>query len=288
MPRHAAVILAWAVLAVCGGKMFERTLEGQTTFSGDGSRLIADWANGGYAFGVFVPSAGPIADNNGNRLPAVYTAEAARALARNELLDYVFLNLERSYDVSAVDALVDGLSSASREERPTLLVRIPSIERDGEERTRQRIEEALTHGADGIVVPHIRNPDEARLAVSFFEDIDADVWSPANPDGRIISMLMIEDRGALLAAEEIANTPGYSLLACGIGSLGGDLGDRQAAEAGCLEVLSHATRLGLPSMMTANRQNLRQRIDQGYRGILLQMGDALGDLVRIGRETTGR
>ena len=137
-------------------------------------------------------------------------------------------------------------------------------------------------------MPHIRNPDEARLAVSFFEDIDADVWSPANPDGRIISMLMIEDRGALLAAEEIANTPGYSLLACGIGSLGGDLGDRQAAEAGCLEVLSHATRLGLPSMITANRQNLRQRIDQGYRGILLQMGDALGDLVRIGRETTGR
>ena len=55
--------------------------------------------------------------------------------------------------------------------------------------------------------------------MSFFEEAGADVWSPSNPDGTVIAMLMIEDPGALAAVAEIADVPGYSVLACGIGSL---------------------------------------------------------------------
>jgi len=288
MGRKFTMVLATIALAACGSDAEEGMPMATATFSGDGSALIADWADGGYAFGIFVPSAGPMRDEDGNRLPATYTPEAAAELAQNDLLDYLFLNLEGSYDVASVDALVEGLATVSRDERPTLLVRLPTIERDGEEVTRQRVEEALAHRADGVVLPHIRTPEEARLAVSFFEDIGADVWSPANPDGRIIAMLMIEDGGALAAAAEIAETPGYSVLACGIGSLGGDLGDRDAAEEGCMEVLGHANRLGMPSMMTASAEILQQRIDQGYRGILLQMGDDLQEIIMAGRAATGR
>ena len=60
-----------------------------------------------------------------------------------------------------------------------------------------------------------------------------DVWSTDNPKGEKLAMLMIEDPGALAQAAEFANLQGYSILACGIGSLTGALGgDRAQGEAG--------------------------------------------------------
>ena len=251
--------------------------------------LIELWASDVPAFGVFVPSEQSRVDADGNRLQPLYTIEGAERLARDPLLDFLFLNLEGAYDAAAVDTLVAGLATVSAEERPTLLVRIPPIERDGEQAARGRVHDALTRGADGIVLPHIRTPAEARVAVRFFEEAGADVWSPANPDGRIIAMLMIEDPGALETAQAIADTPGYSVLSCGIGSLTGTLdGDRAAGEAGAAVVLRHATRVGRPSMMTANRVNLAHRIDQGYLGLLFQMGDDTARTIRLGRGTAGR
>ena len=251
--------------------------------------LIELWANGVPAFGVFVPSEQPRRDADGNRLPPLYTREGAERLARNPLLDYLFLNLEGAYDPAAIDALVAGLATVDAKERPTLLVRIPPIERDGEQIARERVRDALARGAGGIVLPHIRSPAEARVAVRIFQEAGADVWSPAHPDGGIIAMLMIEDPGTLEAAQAIADTPGYSVLSCGIGSLTGALGgDREAGEAGAEVVLRHATRVGMPSMMTANRANMVSRIDQGYLGLLLQMGDDTAETIQTGRETAGR
>jgi 2-keto-3-deoxy-L-rhamnonate aldolase RhmA len=236
-----------------------------------------------------VPSAQPQRDADGDRLPPVYTREGAERLARDPLLDYLFLNLEGDYDATAVDALVAGLATVSPPERPALLVRIPSIERDGEQAARERVRDALGRGADGIVLPHVRNAEEARIAVRFFEEAEADVWSPANPDGRIIAMLMIEDPNALETAQAIADTPGYSMLSCGIGSLTAALGgDRDAGEAGADVVRHHAARVGLPSMMTANPANMLDRLNQGYRALLLQMGDETVDAIRLGRRMAGR
>src|SRR5690606_16937044 len=154
----------------------------------------------------------------GNRLPPLYTAEGARRLAQHEELDYLFLNLEGSYDSDAVRAMVEGLASAGAEngERPTLLVRVPTIEAAGEDATRQRVREIVALGADGVVIPHVRSPEEARIAVGFFEEAGADVWSPSNPNGSHIAMLMVEDKGAIAAVEEIVAIPGYSMLSCGI------------------------------------------------------------------------
>ena len=255
----------------------------------DATPLIALWASDAHAFGVFVPSEQPPQDADGNRLPPLYTIDGAERLARDPLLDYLFLNLEGDYDPAAVETLVAGLARISLAERPTLLVRIPSIERDGEQAARARVRDALTRGADGIVLPHVRTPEEARVAVRFFAEADADVWSPANPDGRVIAMLMIEDPGALETARAIADTPGYSVLSCGVGTLTGALdGDREAGEAGAEAVLGHAIRVGLPSMMTANRANMVHRIEQGYLGLLLQMGDDTAETIQLGRTTAGR
>ena len=266
---------------------------------------IGLWERDLAAFGVFVPpefaggggpgaAAGPGAEPGagagarGQRGPPRYTVEGGRELARNPLLDFVFLNLERSYDPAAVEAIATGLRSPGAVGRKTLLVRIPSIEQDGEEATRARVREALELGADGVVLPHVRNVAEARAAVSFFEDAGADVWSPANPDGTVIAMLMVEDPDAVAEAAAIADVPGYSVLACGIGSLTGALGgDREAAERGNQAVLAEATRAGLADMITANAGDIEQRVGEGFLGLLMQVGGA-EEAIRLGRQAAGR
>ena len=266
---------------------------------------IGLWERNLAAFGVFVPpefaggggpeaAAGPGAEPGagpgarGQRGPPRYTVEGGRELARNPLLDFVFLNLERNYDPAAVEAIATGLRSPGAVGRKTLLVRIPSIEQDGEEATRARVREALELGADGVVLPHVRNVAEARAAVSFFEDAGADVWSPSNPEGTVIAMLMVEDPDAVAEAAAIADVPGYSVLACGIGSLTGALGgDREAAERGNQAVLAEATRAGLADMITANAGDIDQRVGEGFLGLLMQVGGA-DEAIRLGRQAAGR
>lgn len=271
---------------------------------------IGLWARDLAAFGVFVPpeftggggpgggggrpgagagaEPGAGAGIRGQRGPPRYTVEGGRELARNPLLDFVFLNLERNYDPAAVEAIATGLRSADAIGRKTLLVRIPSIEQDGEEATRARVLEALELGADGVVLPHVRSVAEARAAVSFFEDAGADVWSPANPDGTVIAMLMVEDPEAVAEAAAIADVAGYSVLACGIGSLTGALGgDREAAEQGNQAVLAEATRAGLADMITANAGDIEQRVGEGFLGLLMQVGGA-DEAIRLGRQAAGR
>ena len=255
------------------------------TLTPEQTALIRLWADGTPAFGVFAPSErergarGP----DGERLPPLYTAEGGARLAADSLLDYVFLNLEGMYDVTAVTAIAEGMAGSDK----TLLVRIPPISADGPEAARSRVVEALVAGAHGIVLPHVRSTEEARLAVSFFTDIDADVWSPQNPDGTVLAMLMIEDPGALAEAAQIADVPGYSVLACGIGSLTRALGDRDAGEAGNQEVLAQAKRVGLPDMITANAEDVAQRIDEGFLGLLMS-GPQASEAIRVGRAHAGR
>ncbi len=253
--------------------------------------LINLWAEGTAAFGIFVPNERTLTDEqrqSGERPAPVYTREGGERLALNPLYDFLFLNLEGGYDAGAVAAIAEGLRSPDAVRRKTLLVRIPPIERDGEEVTRARVREILASGADGVVIPHIRSPEEARAAVSFFREAGADVWSPSNPTGEILAMIMIEDPGALAMVSEIADTPGYSVLACGIGSLTRALGgDREAAEAGNQEVLSHAKRVGVADMITANARDFEERVQQGFLALLMQGPDA-DEVIRIGRAAAGR
>ena len=253
------------------------------------SRLIQLWSASTPAFGVFVPNERPRGEvaPDGSRLPPLYTTEGGASLGKNPLLDYLFLNLEGNYDTEAVAAIAEGIGQSDKAEGPSLLVRIPPIERDGAQAARARVIESLQLGADGIVIPHVRSAEEARLAVSFFTDAGVSVWSPDNPDGEKLAMIMIEDAGALAAAAEIADTPGYSVLACGIGSLSRDLGSREAGEAGTQEVLQQSARVGLPNMITANAQDVEQRLEEGFLGLLMS-GPSADEAIRIGRLAVGR
>jgi len=248
--------------------------------------VIASWMRGQPVFGVFAPSQGRmegVRNPGGERPRPVYTLEGARALAENPLYDFVFLNLEGSYDTKAVEVMVQGLRSFQELPQKTLLVRIPSIANAGEEVTRTRVEEIMGLGADGVVFPHVRNVEEAEMVVGFFQGLDVDVWSPSNPTGDKLAMVMIEDPGAVELAAQIADVPGYSILACGIGSLTGALGgDREAGEEGNLYVLDEATRVGLPDMITANIGNVQRRLDEGFLALLMQ-GSEADEAIRLGR-----
>jgi 4-hydroxy-2-oxoheptanedioate aldolase len=243
------------------------------------AQVLDLWPQGKVAFGVYAPSEAPRGS------PPVYSADGAAKVAANPLYDFVFLNLEGAYDAAAVKAYGSGLKQASRK---TLIVRIPPISKDGADLTRARVKEILDAGADGVTIPHIRDLDEAKLAVSFFAAARANVWSPSNPKGTKLAMLMLEDPKAIAQRREIADLEGVSILACGIGSLAQALGgDRAGAEKGTQEVLAETKRVKIANMLPASVKDVEQRVKEGFSAILGQ-GAQADEMIKIGRAAAGR
>ena len=286
----AAVALITSMLAACQPAA-PGDASSDASLGGHENVLIDLWAEGLATFGVYVPNENPPTPEqrrNRERPTPVYTRAGGEALAQNPLYDFVFLNLEGNYDVTAVAAIAEGLASPTAVSRKTLLVRIPPIDSDGVGAARARVKEIMALGADGVILPHVRSPEEARLAVSFFTEAGVDVWSPSNPSGDKIAMIMVEDPDALETLTEIADTPGYSILACGIGSLMRALdGDREAAEAGNQDVLAHAKRVGVADMITANAEDIARRVEEGFLALLMQ-GPTADDVIMLGRAAAGR
>jgi 2-keto-3-deoxy-L-rhamnonate aldolase RhmA len=243
------------------------------------AQVLDLWPQGKIAFGVYAPSEAE------RSKPPVYTADGAAKVAANPLYDFVFLNLEGAYDPAAVKAYGEGLKKTSRK---TLIVRIPPISKDGADATRARVKEILDAGADGVTIPHIRDLDEAKLALSFFDAAKANVWSPAHPQGTKLAMLMLEDPKAITQRKEIAELKGLSILACGIGSLSAALGgDRAGAEAGTQQVLVETKRLKIANMLPATLKDVEQRVKEGFSAILGQ-GPQADEMIKIGRTAAGR
>jgi 2-keto-3-deoxy-L-rhamnonate aldolase RhmA len=251
------------------------------------------WSRGQPAFGIYVPNENPGRRGRADepvQPPAgpPYSAAGGERLAANPLYDFLFLNLEGAYDPAHVRAVVEGVSRGDAARRPALIVRIPPISSAGSDATAARVKEILSLGADGVTLPHIRSLDEAREAIGFFRAAGADVWSPANRSGRVIAMLMLEDPEAVAQAAAIADLPGFSILACGIGSLRSALGgNREAAEAGAERVLAESKRAGLVNMLTANTRDVEQRVTEGFLALLMQ-GPTADEAIRIGRTIGGR
>jgi hypothetical protein len=236
------------------------------------------WEAGKPAFGIYVPA-------------SAYTVEGAAKLSENPLYDYLFLNLEGKYDPAAVKAVSEGLRSPNAVNRKTIIVRIPPMDKDGPEAAKTRIKEILDAGADGVTLPHIQNLEEAKLAVQFFKDAGADVWSPQNLKGEKIAMLMLEDPVALTFTDDVAKLP-ISILACGIGSLRGAIQGTPeekaaGAEAGTQKILAAAKKAKLADMLTANTRDIEQRVKEGFLALLMQ-GAASDEAIKLGLKAAGR
>ncbi len=195
----------------------------------------------------------------------------------------MFLNLEGAYDAAAVKTMAEGLKG-----RKTLIVRIPPIDKDGTVAAKARVKEMLDNGADGVTIPHVQNIDEAKQAIGFFTDAKASVWSPSNPSGSKIAMLMLEDPEAVKQARAIADLKAISILACGIGSLTQALGgDRAGAEAATQQILAETKRVKIADMLTANPTDVEKRVKEGFLALLMQ-GPTADDAIKLGRAAAGR
>ena len=278
-----------AVFSACGGDGPPSDQAVAAPSSG-GEALAALWNADVPAFGVYAPNERTNeAAGAGEERPApLYTAEGGRALAENPLYDYVFLNLEGRYDAEAISAMAEGLASPSASGPKVLLVRIPSIADAGLDVTRDRIAEVFERGGDGVVLPHVRGLEEARTAIELLAATGENIWTPTNTDGDKFGMLMLEEPESMAQAGAVADLDGYSVLACGIGSLTGALGgDREAAEALNQELLDETKRVGLADMITANADNVEQRVQEGFLGLLMA-GPSADDVIRLGRVAAGR
>jgi citrate lyase beta subunit len=168
-----------------------------------------------------------------------------------------------------------------------LIIRVPAFHEDPQA-GRARIREVFAAGGDGITFPHVESVVEAQQILEAVRAEKIDVWSPATPQGEKLVMLMIEDPKAVGEAEAFANLKGYSILACGIGSLTQALGgNREAAEAGTQKVLSETKRVKLVNMLTATTQDVEKRVREGFLAVLAQGPDPDGT-IKLGRKVAGR
>lgn len=272
------------------GAVVAATLSIAISAQGKHENAVIDlWMQGKSVFGVYAPNENPAPRVQGAPPPqAVYTKEGGEKLAMNPLYDYVFLNLEGAYDSAFVKAMAEGLRSPKAVSRKTLIVRIPPIDQDGAETTKARVKEILDAGADGVTIPHVTSVEQAKQAIGFFEAAKANVWSPSNLKGEKLAMLMIEDAGALAQATAFADLKGYSILACGIGSLTQALGgDRAGAEKGTQTILAETKRAKLVNMLTASPKDVAQRVKEGFLALLAQ-GASADETIRVGRAAAGR
>lgn len=270
--------------------------------------LLNLWGENHTAFGIYVPSSaqgGRAEDMQGEKPFALgYSVEAGQQISENPLYDFAFLNLEGRYDGDAVRVIMEGIRSPNAVGRKSVLVRIPSVEEAGIETTAERITEIMEAGADGVTIPHVRNLEEAETVAGLFRELDVDVWSPANPEGEKIAMIMLEDPEAIAQASQIADVEGISILACGIGSLTGAVArarnpeltegrpqvtaeDRAVAEAMNMKVLEESKRVGVADMITANAENIERRVQEGFLALLMSGPDA-DTTIELGRTAAGR
>ena len=196
--------------------------------------------------------------------------------------DFLFYSLESGpFDIPGMHSFVQSKrDSAGGAETHPLVLRIPPI-RDGHDAARDYVRQGLGAGAVAIVFPHVMNAGEATLAVS---SMGSDLW-PANPNGTLINMLLIEDQEAVGNAREIVNTTGVSIVFPGPGSSRRAYdSDMEAVEQAIQTVLAACKEFDVACGITAGVDDIAQRLAQGFRVIIVSDPAALV----VGREAAGR
>lgn len=227
-------------------------------------KLLAD---GQAVFGIFA----------GARTP-----EGGAEMGRLRETDFVFYSLETGpFDLETMTAYIKGIEEGAGDDpAPPLALRIPPIGED-EDAAREKTKAGLEAGARLLVIPHVRTAREARAAVEAMGD---DLY-PGNKDGRLVTMLIVEDQEGVANAKAIAATPGVSVVFAGPGDLRRAYNrDMEAVEEAIQTILAACKEADVPAGITANAGDIAERLKQGFRVIIVTQPDAL----TAGREAAGR
>lgn len=192
--------------------------------------------------------------------------------------DYVVLDAEHgSHSFEALDSLIltayaSGITPIVRvnENTPGLIMRVLDI------------------GAQGVLVPHIKNAEDARRAVasalyspdgsrgigpsrgSQFGAIPGDEYfKPMN--GEVAVMLMMEEADAVENIDAITDVTGITALSIGLSDLSGSLGvpgqaNHPSVQAAVDRLMSVAARKGVPvSLSVRSVEEVREALKRGAR-----------------------
>lgn len=209
------------------------------------------------------------------------SAEGGRMMAANEDADFVFYSLESGpFDLDAMAAYMSGLAEASEGPPPPIALRIPPI-RDDREAAVDRTRRGLEAGALSIVYPHVESVEDVALVA---DAIGERLW-PTNPEGDVLSVLLIEDQVGIERARDIVSAPGAGVVIPGPGDLRRAYeGDMEAVEGAIQTVLAACLEFEVPCGITAGVDDIASRIEQGFRFFIVTQPEAIG----VGREAAGR
>ncbi len=213
-----------------------------------------------------------------------HTAEQGAVMAQNRETDFVFYSLESGpFDIPTMTAYKESMAEASGEEsggaRPMAL-RIPPIG-EGEEAARDHVRQGLAAGVEAIVVPHLESAAQAAVAVSA---MGPDAW-PGNPGGHLVTILIVEDKVGVANVREIVSTPGVGVVFAGPGDLRRAYErDMEAVENAIQPVLAACKEFEVPCGITAGVDDIAERLEQGFRVIIVTQPEALA----VGRQAAGR
>jgi 4-hydroxy-2-oxoheptanedioate aldolase len=125
----------------------------------------------------------------------------------------------------------------------------------------------------------------------------ADLW-PLDPDGELISWVIVESHEGLENVREIAAVPGIGVLWPGAGTLrrlfsttdadGNRILDEEGWEGAIQEVLSACKEFDVPCGYPANAGDIEMRMDQGFSVFVMGWGEAGFETVEMGRAKAGR
>jgi 4-hydroxy-2-oxoheptanedioate aldolase len=211
------------------------------------------------------------------------TAEQGARIVGVREADFILYSMESGpFDVPGMMAYLNAMEEAAAEaavDPQPLLLRIPPIggDHDG---ARDRAGQGIEAGVHGIVFPHVASAEEAAVSVSAIPDL----W-PSVPEGRLIDVLIVEDREGIANVGEIVSTPGLSVVFAGPGDLSRAYEeDMEAVEAAIQTVLAACLEFDVACGVTAGVDDIAERLEQGFRVIIATEDEALP----VGRRAAGR
>ncbi len=278
-------------------------------------------------FGLYAPRPGGGPARGDAPPPPVKTPSerAAETLGYTES-DYVFDgSMEGGFEealpafVEFAEALMDAGATASTN---PLVVKMAKI--DDYEQAALEVAAQLDAGVSGIMFVEVESAEEAQAGLDAmrFESqggtrpdgevgmgpeywgIDedeylerADLW-PVNPEGELISWVIVESAEGLENVREIAAVPGIGVLWPGAGTLRGlftttdadgeRVFDEEGWEGAIQSVLSACQEFDVPCGFPANASDIEMRMEQGFSVFVMGWGDAGFETIDMGRSLSGR
>ena len=200
-----------------------------------------------------------------------------------ERADFQLYSMESGpWDVATMEEYIAGMVEAGGESAMAdfpIIVRTPAIHTDPEMVAGQ-VEEAMATGIAGITFPHVTTADEAARSA----ELMGSPW-PLDPTSSAVNILIVEDQEGISNVREIMQTPGLSVVFAGPGDLRRAYeGDMEAVESAIQAVLSACLEFDVACGVTAGVADIAERLDQGFRVIIVTQEEALA----VGMAHAGR